>query len=71
MEYYDVLFEFNLREERKRLENGIVGDTIHHHAYSRFETVKYKDGREQKKSQSKLTKKCRCQDRDKCDMIWY
>ena len=47
-------------------------DTTHYYAYSGYETVKYKgkDGKEQKKSQSKLTKECRCPDRTKCEHDW-
>ncbi len=54
------------------IEKEIVGDTTHYYAYSGFETVKYKDedDKEQMKSQSKLTKTCRCQDRDKCKHDW-
>ena len=53
-------------------EKALVGDTTHYHAYSGFETVRYEDekGHEQKKSQSKLTKACRCEDREHCPHAW-
>ena len=62
----------NMETGAIKIEKEVVGDTTHYYAYSGFETVKYKDedGKEQKKSQSKLTKKCRCQDRDKCEHDW-
>ena len=53
-------------------EDELVGDTTHYYAYSGFETVKYEDeeGKEKKKSQSKLTKRCRCEGRDRCGYEW-
>ena len=53
-------------------ENELVGDTTHYHAYSAFKTVEYTDskGKEKKKSQSKTTKKCRCQDVNNCPHPW-
>ncbi len=53
-------------------ENELVGDTTHYYACSGFETVNYTDdnGKEHKKSQSKLTKNCRCEDRDTCEHQW-
>jgi len=66
-------------EVRDNLENGVikkekelVGDTTHYYAYSGFETVTYKDnnGKEKKKSQSKVTKKCGCQNKFICDHSW-
>ncbi len=53
-------------------ENELVGDTTHYHAYSGFETVSYTDdsGKEQKKSQSKLTKTCSCSDKETCHHPW-
>ncbi len=53
-------------------EKELVGDTTHYHAYSSFETVRYEDekGNEQKKSQSKLTKPCRCEDWQACPHEW-
>ncbi|CAB1075749.1 hypothetical protein D1AOALGA4SA_3561, partial [Olavius algarvensis Delta 1 endosymbiont] len=47
-------------------------DTTHFHAYSGFETVTYIDekGKEQRKSQSKTTKNCRCEDKDNCEHPW-
>ena len=55
-----------------RPEKELVGDTTHYHAYSSFETVRYEDdkGNEQKKSQSKLTKPCRCEDWQACPHEW-
>ncbi|GAX62558.1 dTDP-4-dehydrorhamnose 3,5-epimerase and related enzymes [Candidatus Scalindua japonica] len=63
----------NIETGAIKIEKEVVGDTTHYYAYSGFETVKYKDEdgkEEQKKSQSKLTKRCRCQDRDKCEHDW-
>ncbi|NNC45466.1 MAG: hypothetical protein HKN99_06245 [Winogradskyella sp.] len=53
-------------------EEEMVGDTTHYHAYSGFETVNYEDdeGKYQKKSQSKVTKNCRCTDREQCHHEW-
>jgi len=50
------------------IENESVGDTTHHHAFSGFETVTYENvkGKEKRKSQSKLTENCRCQDPENC-----
>ena len=55
-----------------RPEKELVGDTTHYHAYSSFETVRYADekGNEQKKSQSKPTKHCRCADWENCPHEW-
>lgn len=62
----------NIRKGVIKKENELVGDTTHYHAYSEFETVKYTDenGKEQKKSQSKVTKRCRCEDKNKCNHEW-
>lgn len=62
----------NIREEVIRKESRIVGDTTHYNAFSGFETVIYEDekGKEKKKSQSKVTKKCRCEDRENCCHPW-
>jgi len=62
----------NIKSGLIKKENELVGDTTHYHAYSSFETVKYEDeaGKEKKKSQSKPTKNCRCQDRDNCSHDW-
>ncbi len=67
-----ALVNENIQTGMIEIEKEIVGDTTHYYAYSGFETVRYEDedGKEQKKSQSKLTKKCRCQDRDKCEHDW-
>jgi hypothetical protein len=62
----------NIRKGVIKKENELVGDTTHYHAYSEFETVKYTDenGKEQKKSQSKVTKRCRCEDKNNCKHEW-
>lgn len=53
-------------------EKELVGDTTHYHAYSSFETLTYEDGKgnTQKKSQSKTTKHCRCEDWSSCPHEW-
>ena len=53
-------------------EKEMVGDTTHYHAYSGFETVHYENanGTEKKKSQSKMTKNCHCDDRETCHHEW-
>ena len=53
-------------------ENELVGDTTHYHAHSVFKTVEYTNskGKEKKKSQSKTTKKCRCEDVNNCPHPW-
>ena len=55
-----------------RPEKELVGDTTHYHAYSSFETVRYEDekGNEGKKSQSKVTKKCGCEEWETCPHDW-
>lgn len=55
-----------------KLENELVGDTTHYHAFSGFETVQYEDkkGNINKKSQSKVTKGCRCKDQTQCHHEW-
>jgi len=62
----------NLRSGVIRRENELVGDTTHYHAYSSFETVVYLDekGKERGKSQSRLTKGCRCEQWEKCGHPW-
>jgi hypothetical protein len=62
----------NLASGLIRPEQGLVGDTTHYHAYSSFETVRYEDdkGNDKKKSQSKLTKPCRCEDWPTCAHEW-
>jgi len=64
---YDQV-RLNLESKIIEIENELVGDTTHYHAFSGFETVTYEDekGKEKKKSQSKLTKNCRCQDPATC-----
>ncbi len=53
-------------------EKEWVGDTTHYHAYSGFETLSYEDekGHVKKKSQSKTTKRCRCEDWSSCPHAW-
>jgi hypothetical protein len=53
-------------------EKELVGDTTHYHAYSGFETLTYEDekGNLKKKSQSKPTKGCRCDDWSSCPHDW-
>lgn len=62
----------NLRDGTIEAERILVHDTTHHIAYSGFETVTYtnENGRQQKKSQSFLTKSCRCGDRENCPHPW-
>ena len=62
----------NIEQGIIRKENELVGDTTHYHAYSGFETVAYTDskGKEKKKSQSKVTKNCRCEDKENCPHPW-
>lgn len=62
----------NLEEGAIRPEEVLVHDTVHFHAFSSFETVKYEDqnGTEQKKSQSKPTKRCGCADKESCGHPW-
>jgi hypothetical protein len=62
----------NIDQKVIEKENIIVGDTTHYHAFSGFETVSYTDenGKEQKKSQSKPTKNCRCEDKETCPHPW-
>ena len=79
MREYGLWDKIKIEEVRHNLSTGLikkeknlVGDTTHYEAYSGFETVKYKDsaGKDQKKSQSKMTKNCRCSDRDNCEHPW-
>jgi len=62
----------NIKDGIIKKENELVGDTTHYYAYSGFETVIYKDenGKKKKKSQSKVTKKCGCQNKTTCDHSW-
>jgi hypothetical protein len=62
----------NLRSGVIKPETELVGDTTHYLAYSGFETVAYEDeqGREKKKSQSKVTKSCRCEQWSTCPHEW-
>jgi hypothetical protein len=54
------------------MESELVGDTTHYHAYSGFETLSYEDdkGNIKKKSQSKTTKACRCDEWSTCAHDW-
>jgi len=79
MREYGLWDKIKIEEVRHNLSTGLikkeenlVGDTTHYEAYSGFETVKYKDsnGKDQKKSQSKVTKNCRCSDRENCEHEW-
>jgi len=79
MTEYGLWSRSKWEEVRRNIEQGIikkeselVGDTTHYHAYSGFETVAYTDpkGKEKKKSQSKVTKKCRCEDKENCPHPW-
>ncbi len=76
---YGLWDRSKIKEVTENMEQGIikkekelVGDTTHFHAYSGFETVTYIDekGKEQRKSQSKTTKNCRCKDKDNCEHPW-
>ena len=62
----------NIEQGIIKKENELVGDTTHYHAYSGFETVAYTDpkGKEKKKSQSKVTKNCRCENQENCSHPW-
>ena len=62
----------NIQQGIIEKEQELVGDTTHFYAYSGFETVTYinEKGKEQRKSQSKTTKNCRCEDRDNCEHPW-
>ncbi len=53
-------------------EKELVGDTTHYQAYSSFETVVFQneEGEDKKKSQSKTTKPCRCEDWETCPHEW-
>jgi len=62
----------NILTGRIQPESILVGDTTHYYANSSFETVRYVDenGEEHRKSQSKPTKACRCEDRLTCGHPW-
>ena len=62
----------NLQTGVIKPETELVGDTTHYLAYSGFETVEYEDeqGKGKKKSQSKVTKACRCADWSTCPHEW-
>jgi len=62
----------NLLQGVIEMESELVGDTTHYIAFSGFETLEYQDenGKTKKKSQSKTTKNCYCQNWDECDHEW-
>jgi len=71
--------QIKVAEVKANLETGViknekelVGDTTHYHAYSSFETLTYEDdkGKVNRKSQSKATKRCRCDDWSTCPHDW-
>ena len=59
----------NIKNGIIEMEDPVVGDTTHYHAYSNFEVVKGKDetGKKISKSQSKVTKNCRCENQQECE----
>ncbi len=76
---YGIWERIKLYEVKKNITDGVikkeeemVGDTTHYHAISSFETISYKDenGVEKKKSQSKITKNCRCANQETCPHPW-
>jgi hypothetical protein len=60
----------NLKTGVIKIEEKLVGDTTHYHAYSSFETAIYNDekGNEKRKSQSKTVKKCKCAEKKTANM---
>ncbi len=79
MTEWGIRQDIKLLEVRRNIESGVikmedelVADTTHYYAYSGFEIVKFIDdkGKEKNKSQSKLTKNCRCDDRESCNHAW-
>lgn len=62
----------NIKNGVIKKENELVGDTTHYYAYSEFETIHYQDekGKDKTKSQSKVTKKCGCADKNNCEHEW-
>ena len=62
----------NITDQVIREENIVVGDTTHYEAHSEFEVVTFdgENGKEKKKSQSKITKNCCCVDRAICPHPW-
>ncbi|MBW2569960.1 MAG: hypothetical protein JRD93_13235 [Deltaproteobacteria bacterium] len=62
----------NIEKGVIKKENELVGDTTHYYAFSGFETLTFKNekGKEKKKSQSKLTKSCHCDNKEKCHHPW-
>ncbi len=79
MTKYGIWHQLKWDEVKKNIEKGaickeneLVGDTTHYHAYSSFGTVKYVDekGKEQTKSQCKVTKNCHCENWQTCPHPW-
>lgn len=79
MREWGIWGKIKVEEVKDNIESGVikkekelVADTTHYHAYSGFETITYIDsnGKEQKKSQSKVTKKCDCKDKESCTHPW-
>ncbi len=79
MKDYGLWSKDKWSEVHKNIINGVikretmlVGDTTHYYAASGFQTIEYTDdkGKVKKKSQSKMTKNCRCEDRDNCHHPW-
>jgi len=66
----------NLEQGRIEARATLVHDTTHFEANSSFKIAKAPDGNEEgnhqdrSKSQSRATKRCRCQDRDTCAHEW-
>jgi hypothetical protein len=62
----------NIEQRIIRKESVLAGDTTHYYAHSGFKTIAYIDdkGKEKKKSQSKTTKNCRCEEKENCPHPW-
>jgi len=62
----------NIEKGVIKKENELVGDTTHYYAFSGFETLTFKNekGKEKTKSQSKVTKSCHCDNKEKCQHPW-
>lgn len=71
-EIKNIAINENFKQNIIHLENDLVHDTTHHFAFSGFETVNYTNekGKECKKSQSHVTKKCSCQNKEHCQHSW-
>jgi hypothetical protein len=79
MTSYNLWDTIKWNEVRRSIKDGLiqkeaelVADTTHYYAYSSFETVEYTNekGTGEKKSQSKVTKNCRCADWHTCIHPW-